>query len=217
MGQLTRFDINALAKNFSLSQYLETGTGEGISLIHAIACKSIKQLYSIEMDERMATAPKLHAAICEKAAADQSVSIIHGRSTEELLNVLPKLGSEPTLFFLDAHFPESDFFNLPYEKSVADYGHDSLPILTELGLISAFRRGATKDVLVIDDLFLFESGTFGFDKTDQKAATSIRRTIRSYDMFLGALGPVVALLFGHNRRTMRFYEDQGYLLILPSK
>jgi len=213
MGQLSRWQINRLS-TISFSNYVETGTGLGVSLSHAIAEKSIKCFYSIDNDLRFTHSPELRRLLESTLSADQNVQLLNCESDKGLLHVLPNLSKAATLFFLDAHFPHADFFNLPYRDSIVTYQHAALPLIRELSLISMFRSSIPNDLIIVDDLLLFENGDYEFDRTHPAGAQSIRDTLRKNHLYLdNCLEPIVRHIFGVNVTLERDYQHQGYLLI----
>jgi hypothetical protein len=217
MGQLTRFDLNPLVESFNLKNYVETGTGLGVSLCYAIQNKSFQHLFSIEIDEKLANSTSLHQNISLVQSTHQNVSVVNSNSLHGLRGLLQnKVDSSPTLFFLDAHFPGADFFDTTYGDSIDNSNTAGLPLLLELAEICISRNGAKNDVIIIDDLFLFDSGEFAFDREHPTHAESVRNVLRQRDMFLGgSFTTVLKLLFGPRRKFRRFYEHQGYMMIFP--
>jgi len=217
MGQLTRFDLNPLVETFNLKNYVETGTGLGVSLCYAIQNKSFQHLFSIEIDEKLANSTSLHQNISLVQSNHQNVSVVNSNSLHGLRGLLQnKVDSSPTLFFLDAHFPGADFFDTTYGDSIDNSNTAGLPLLLELAEICISRNGAKNDVIIIDDLFLFDSGEFAFDREHPTHAESVRTVLRQRDMFLGgSFSTVLKLLFGPRRKFRRFYEHQGYMMIFP--
>lgn len=217
MGQLNRFDINELVALFGIRNYLETGTGLGVSLLYALQSKAIDSFFSIEIDEKLANSVQLHHRIGTSRSLDQKVRVINSESVAALKAILNgELDQRPTLFFLDAHFPGADFFQLSYGDSVDQNSILSLPVILELAAISLARNGAKNDVIIIDDLFLFDSGEFAFDREHPDKAASVREVLRRRDMYLGgSFSTVLKLIFGQKRKIRRFYEHQGYVMVLP--
>jgi hypothetical protein len=217
MGQLTNFDLTSLIDDYCLKNYVETGTGMGISLSHALSYKSLDNLFSIEIDPQLANSRLLHQQISEAKSTTQTAKVLNSDSISGLRVLLQNVINEsPTLFFLDAHFPGSDFFSVPYGDSVDASSTAGIPLLLEMAEISNSRNSAKKDLIIIDDLFLFEDGEFAFGTEHPEKVQSIRSMLRERDLFLGDSFPaVLRLLFGPNRQFRRFYEHQGYLMILP--
>lgn len=217
MGQLTRFDLNPLVDTFNLKNYVETGTGLGVSLCHAIKNKSFNNLFSIEIEEKLANSELLHQSINSLKSFHQNVSVVNTNSLQGLRELLQNtVNNAPTLFFLDAHFPGADFFDTTYGDSIDNSNTAGLPLLLELAEICISRNGAKNDLIIIDDLFLFDSGEFAFDREHPTHADSVRNVLRQRDMFLGgSFTTVLKLLFGPRRKFRRFYEHQGYMMIFP--
>ena len=149
MGQLSAFDLDAAIEDGGLVNYVETGTGEGISL--AYAQHKFKDLHSIDID-----ADLIQAAL-NRFQGDGSIHLYVGLSRDMLPVVLGELSIEPTLFFLDAHFPGADFHKITYEESMARYQEDAFPLVEELKIITS-GRNTSRDVFIIDDFSLYEDG-----------------------------------------------------------
>jgi hypothetical protein len=213
MGQLSRWELDYL-KHSGFSNYVETGTGLGVSLCHAISDPRINQLYSIDSDKTLLERSSLRDSIAMRKRSEQNVTLLHSNSVIGLFEVLKKLDNSPTLFFLDAHFPLADFFGLDYKDSIVKFGAFALPLISELALIANFRKELRGDVLVIDDLILYERGQFEFDISHPKESRSIREVLRQLDVWLGdGFEPCLKQIFGSGIALERDYKHQGYLII----
>ena len=197
MGHVQAFNIPQLIADFNLDIYIETGTGIGDSLSHALK-HPFKHFYSIEMDKGL-----YDQAI--KLFQHPNLKIINGLSSNILPEILPKIASDTrVLFFLDAHFPEADFGNAPdrYRKSVSKYGKDALPLEEELRIIKNIRI-ENKDVIIIDDVWVYEDGPF------EGGNWSERPFVNSGDMSF------VGKIFDDTHFIKKFYRQQGYLFLTP--
>ena len=194
MGTLTRFDISGSR----CPVFIETGTGNGTSLRHVVDSADFSMAYSIEVHEMTAMRAKA------RFEADHKVEIIQGRSTDGLRVVFSKIpAGQDAFIFLDAHFPgevDPDFAG--YENMAP--GSESIPLAEELRLIAKLREGM-KDVIIVDDLNLFEEGDYENGNIDSGYA-NISAEDRNLD-FVGELFP------GHILERDR--RDEGYLIIRP--
>ena len=194
MGSLHTF----ILEDINCSVFFETGTGTGASLEYASDHKQFLRLYSVE----------IHQGTAEKAARyfanKPQVHVLNMDSLTALRQVLPTVAQEERiLFFLDAHFPGEaapDFAGyqapIPLETK--------LPLEQELELISR-TRGNCRDVILIDDLRIYENGPFEAGNTppEQETLDPARKNID----FVVRLFP--------NRELHRDYRDTGSLIIAP--
>jgi hypothetical protein len=125
-------------------------------------------------------------------------------SLDALRQVLPTVAQdERILFFLDAHFPgevETDFQG--YKAAIPL--ETKLPLEQELELIAQM-RGNCRDVILIDDLRIYENGPFEAGNTPE-AQENLDPARKNID-FAARLFP--------NRELHRDYRDTGYLIIAP--
>jgi tetratricopeptide (TPR) repeat protein len=152
MGSLTRFRFSPeFIERFPV--FVETGTGKGVSLSYAVDC-GFKTADSIEYDKRLCEAARKRF-VGEKY---DHVRIWHGNSAELLKTLLSRLPSrEGVCFWLDAHFPGSDYFGEAYD-SVADQSLRT-PLRDELEAISAARSDRNY-CIIVDDLRVYEDGDY---------------------------------------------------------
>ena len=194
MGSLHNFILEDIA----CSVFFETGTGTGASLEYASDHKQFRKLYSTE----------IHAPTAEKAAAyfaaKPHVTVLNLDSKTALRQVLPTIAkTERILFFLDAHFPgevASDFKGRTAPEDLAL----KLPLEQELELIRDL-RGDCRDVILIDDLRIYENGPF--EAGNLPAADENLSPAQKNIDFAARLFP--------NRELFRDYRNEGYLIIAP--
>ena len=194
MGTLRKYEL----KDAGCDVFFETGTGLGHSLKHALDNGKFKSLYSSE----------IHGPTALKAqklfSKNGSVEIINADSLTALKQVLVKIPLlTPILFFLDAHFPgevENDF---NYFSNVPN--NQSMPLKDELIFISSLRKDA-EDIVIIDDLKLYEDGSFangGIDKNFANIPESLRDLSFIYELY-------------PQKKIERDYQDDGYLIVKPN-
>lgn len=194
MGTLRKYEL----KGADCDVFFETGTGLGHSLKHALDNGKFKSLYSSE----------IHGPTALKAqnlfSKNSTVKIINADSLTALKQVLVKIPlSTPILFFLDAHFPGEVENNFNYSSNVPS--NQSMPLKDELTFISSLRKDA-EDIVIIDDLKLYEDGPFANGKIDVNFA-NIPESLRDLS-FIYELYP--------QKKIERDYQDDGYLIIKPN-
>lgn len=197
MGHLQAFDTQSLINNYNLHGYIETGTGIGDSLSYALTLP-FKKLYSIEYD------PRLYKGALEKFI-DPRLKIINNLSKHALPTILSEINKDdPYLFFLDAHFPEADFGTAPnrYQASFKKYGSDALPLETELNIIDIMRP-LYQDIILIDDVWIYEEGPFETGNWKEREKMSI-----------GTMD-FVSEIFKDQYVISKIYKQQGYLILTP--
>lgn len=196
MGTLARFNLQMIAQMHGLRHFVETGTAQGDGLALAAQVKEFASLHSIEIEL------ELSRAAVARFAHDQRINIWQGDSRERIADILNLLPEEPTLFWLDAHFPGA--------HSGADYAAEKdvkrrLPLEDELALIHA-RRANLRDVLLIDDARIYQPGPYG--SGDLPADwPPLAGVTRSLDFIRKAWNPTHGVVVD--------YADQGYVMVVP--
>ena len=195
-------DTNKMIKKFSLSNYVETGTGEGATLEYSMR-HSFETFHSIEIhneiyklaNEKFSKIARIYGRDC---------NIVHGNSYEELPEILDDLEGN-TFFFLDAHFPGADFKFNNYGDT-EDYD-TRLPLEKEIEVIIQ-NRDISNDVFVIDDLVIFEpeGGPYeGGPLTLEKKICPQNGLEFIYETFSKT----------HDIR--KSYKSQGFLILTPKQ
>jgi len=148
MGFLRDFNL----REYGCSVYVETGTGQGTTLSKAIPC--FDRCYSVDIDEN---------TVATARDRFQSAIIVHALSTIALEQWLQNdlSPNETVLFFLDAHFPGSDYSGVPYSVSAPN----AVPLEEELALIKKYRPNS-KDVIVCDDARIYTIANFEAGNTE---------------------------------------------------
>lgn len=196
MGTLARVGLIDLVRHHSLDTVVETGTGHGHSVIAALKVPELIDIRSIELDyETFHRAQVIFAA-------EPSVKLYHGDSVELLSDIAVDLNwlSRKVLWFLDAHFAGSGKLE-PQPMVVKDAATD-VPIEQEFQTLRDF-RDLDNDVIVIDDLCLFEYGPFDVDAPELREALKL---------------PPLTWLEDELRSTHsihRSYRDGGYFIARP--
>jgi hypothetical protein len=193
MGSLKRFDLNRIIKEYNTVNMFETGTFFGDGVAYALKAPFAK-IISVEIISEIAIRAK------SRFVNEEKVTIIEGDSVTALENVLPTIEGN-CLFWLDAHFPGADAGLTQYD-AVKDENM-RLPLENELTIIYKYRKNYP-DVLLIDDLRLFEEGNY---EKGAAPADTLPKFNRNLDL--------IAELFGKTHTQLKSYADEGYLLLLP--
>jgi len=193
MGTLRKYDL----QHTHCQVFFETGTGLGHSLKHALDNGNFSTLYSSE----------IHAPTADRASAlfapHPQVHIMHSDSTTALGSILRAVPpTSPIFFFLDAHFPGEVEVGYAYSGNIPN--GVTIPLQEELQIISQLRP-STMDVIVVDDLKLYEDGPFENGQISDNFA-NISPSWRSLD-FVHALFP--------DKTIEKSYLDDGYLILKP--
>lgn len=200
MGTLRFFNLQPLMETYGCRTLFETGTGTGDSLQFA-SYYAFDEIWSVEIHADIAAIAR------ERFASDPRVRILNEASESALARVLPTIGRDrPILFWLDAHFPGADF-------GLAGYGDERnpdlrLPLERELDLIARLRRPC-RDVILVDDLRIYEDGPFEMGNVPEFAQT-LPPDRRNIDFI--ACGPLTA-----THEVQKLYQHTGYALILPRR
>lgn len=195
MGSLSRFDLSRIIKEYKTTNLFETGTFWGDGVACALQ-HSFNKIVSVEIIPEIATKAK------SRFADNEKVEIIEADSITALEKQLPLLKGN-TVFWLDAHFPGAD-------AKLADYasGDDMpfrLPLIKEVAIISEYRK-KYRDVLILDDLRIYEDGPY---QNGLVPPSAMPRGERNIDF--------VYHYFEATHYIFKSFLDEGYLLLFPKK
>lgn len=200
MGTLSRLGLPGLVRAHGLNTLVETGTGHGHSLLAALQVPELVDIRSIEIDHETYHRNRV------VFATEPRVRLYWGDSTDLLEEIAVELDAldRRVLWFLDAHFPGSGRLD-PLPMTVAEQSPAMLvPIAGEVSVIRE-HRDLSGDVIVVDDLCLFEPGNYETDAAELRAALA----------FQGGLAWLDDLL-KETHRCERILRDGGYLVALPT-
>lgn len=195
MGSLSRFDLNRIIEEYKTLNLFETGTFWGDGVAYASQFQ-FNKIISAEIIPEIAAKAKF------RFIADDKIEIIESDSIAALKKRLPHLKGN-TVFWLDAHFPGAD-------ARLADYSSENdeefrLPLNKELAVISAYRKNF-QDVLILDDLRIYEDGNFQNGPVPPKAMPKGKRSLR-----------FVYEYFSKTHYIFKSYLDEGYILLFPKR
>ena len=206
MGNINIFNLNELIEKNNASVFIETGTLYGDGITHALKF-GFKKIISIEI------IPEVAENARQKFKDHSNVEIITGHSTDVLKSILPNI-KENIVFWLDAHFPGCDANIKTYDEiKKLDYSHN-LPLEDELNLISE-RVLNYKDVLICDDLWIYEDVTKG-KLTDFNTHCKLHNhNIRLEEINQGKDLSILYRKFGNTHEFKKVYREQGFVIVYP--
>lgn len=198
MGSLRFFNLQPLMERYGCRTLFETGTGMGEGVRYA-AFYHFERIWSVEIH------PDIAATARERFAGDGRIEILNATSEEALARVLPGVDrSAPMLFWLDAHFPGADFGLASYRDEPDR--HLRLPLERELDLIARLRRPC-RDVILIDDLRIYEDGPYEMGTMPEFAQT-LPPELRN-------IAFVERSPWRETHTLERFHQHTGYLALAP--
>jgi len=185
MGELNQHDLSC----FGCNVFIETGTGKAVGTSYACTFPQFRELHTIEI------MPQLHE-YSKSTINDPRLTFHLGNSVDTIKAILPKLDkNDRVLFWLDAHFPGADYQLAPYK-----YDAESMPLNIELQTICG-ERDTRNDTFIIDDLRLYEEGSYELGS----ATLPLKKS---------GIGFIEELL-GKSHSIKRDYRHQGFLILTP--
>lgn len=201
MGDIKIFDINDIKTKFNLKTFFETGTLYGDTVDYYK--NTFEQLFTVEIDKDLAT------SAIQRFKSTSNINVYWGSSVQGLKDLLPTISTN-ILFWLDAHFPGADAHKVSYD---AEKDQDTrLPLEKELHTILELRP-ENKDVIIIDDLWLYEDGPFEWGSFDNHMK-SIGSTVTRESLGVKNSDFIYDLIKGRYEYK-KDYHHQGYLIIYP--
>ena len=189
MGSLNNFNdtcinLSKLKNEFNLNVFVETGCFRGNTLRYMTKF-NFEKMYSCDIDIEMINQ-------CRSIALN--LELFHLNSIEFLEQLLPRLEQDRVLFYLDAHLPEHDKNN--GQKLVET--PLNFPLEKEIEIIYKYRSNK-RDVIVCDDLRIYEDGPFeGGNWTERHRFTGLD----------------LSFLERYNYQVTKFYSQEGYILLV---
>lgn len=202
MGDIKIYDIGEIIDRCKSKFFVETGTLLGDAVEHVRQYK-FNKIISFEIIEELADKAK------ERFKDDSRVDIVLGDSSKVLPEALDSL-KDNTIFWLDAHFPGADIGINNYTDEIET--DTNLPLEKEIRAI-AKRIGKYKDVLIIDDLWIYEDGDWEWGTFDNHMSKH-GHTVKRSDL-CGGDTSFIRDLFSetHNIKVINRY--QGSLVLIP--
>jgi hypothetical protein len=194
MGFIHQFDLSRIIREYTIRYFFETGTWKGDAVAFALQFPFDK-IISAEIVPGIAREASL------RFQGESKVKICEASSTSALLSELPFLKGN-CLFWLDAHFPGADAGLEGYDAMPEE--EIRLPLEQELAVIHHLRQHF-RDVIIVDDLRVYEDGPF---ENGAAPADTLPRNSRNLEF--------VHRLFGATHTQLRSYKNEGYLLLIPA-
>ncbi len=200
MGQVNQaIKVDKVIKNFNIKNFIETGTGLGESLGNVLELDEGKSLniYSIELMDQ------LYNIVKEKFKFVKNLNLIKGYSHEEIGKLMEVVSDEPTIFWHDAHFPGADFKidGATYTSEKDDTKR--IPLESELRNVIASGRDVSKDVFVLDDLWVYKEGPYQAGNWEFRSQAGADNIDFVYE------------LFDETHIIIESYIAQGFLILFP--
>ena len=136
MGDIKIYDLKTAIKKCNIEYFVETGTLRGDAIDYMLQFNSLKKLISFEIVEQLAR------EATDRFKGDERVEIVFGDSSKEIENKLKEIKGN-AIFWLDAHFPGSDYQGLAYDSEKDE--EKRIPLQVELKIISE-NRDISKDI-----------------------------------------------------------------------
>lgn len=193
MGRLSRFDLSRIIKEYKSDNFFETGTFWGDGVAYALQ-SPFKKVYSVEIIGEIVDKAR------KRFEGNNKVEILHNDSISALEQMSSQIKGN-TVFWLDAHFPGADAGLTPYDSENNE--EFRLPLERELEVIAAARK-KYHDVLILDDLRIYEDGPY---QNGNVPADALPKGNRSLDF--------VYRCFGKTHYVFKSYLDEGYILLFP--
>ena len=191
MGSLAGFNqkcknISWIKDKFNQNTFVETGCFQGSSLEYAFNL-GYEKVYSCDVNLNLVN----H---CKQRFKDKNINLYHLDSSDFLKEIMPLLPKQSVLFFLDAHL--CGWYS--GGPMTTDFAHDvNFPLEKELDIIFN-KRAEFDDIIVCDDLRMYEDGPFeGGSWPDRLNVSSALST---------------DFLYKYNKKVSKFYADEGYIL-----
>ena len=194
MGSMLRFDLAETIARYGLEAFVETGTARGDSLAWVARNEGLKHLWSCEIEPLLAA-----GAIC-RLNEDTRISIFRMDSAL-FMDLVTRAALGPTLYWLDAHYPGAGFGLAAYDAGF--HPEVALPLGRELACIKAHRAG--RDVIVVDDLRIYETGDYEDGPLPDDTPGDPRPGGADW----------IRAMFAETHEAKTILRDQGYLLLVP--
>jgi hypothetical protein len=193
MGFINQFNLSRIIRDYSINYFFETGTWKGDAVAYALQFP-FEKIISAEI------IPAIADVAISRFQQEPRVKIVNANSTDALFAELPTLDGN-CLFWLDAHFPGADAGLAQYD-AIQDEDI-RLPLEHELTIIHDLRKNY-QDVLIIDDLRVYEDGPFENGNAPADTLPGVNRDLQFIDR-----------LFGKSHLKMKTYRLEGSILLFP--
>jgi hypothetical protein len=184
--------LEILVEKFNLKNFVESGCGDGSSMNVVYQADLFDNYYGIELET------SFHEQLVSRFP--NKTKFYNGYSKDEMPKVIGELSEEPTLFWLDAHFPGSDYGGKEYDSEKDD--DKRIPLKVELEVISK-NRDISNDVFIMDDLRVYKDGPY------ESGPWPHRKSAGASDC------DFIEELIGDTHILIEHHRDQGYMICYP--
>ena len=195
--------LNPVFEDFGIKQYVETGTG---GILDSHGENSLLQVSQLDDPDLRMHSIEILQRIYDEAVKyfDNNSNVImhHRNSHEELPKVIEELSEDPALFLFDAHFPDSYRDNMNREIINDDPDYIKIPLEGELRILSE-KRDISKDIIVIDDIRIYQDGPYENGNFENKKEHG------------GENLDFVEELLDETHVIVESYLQEGYLICFP--
>ena len=196
MGTITAHNITDIITQYGIKTFIETGTGHGAAVKFCVQFP-FEDLHTVEIDQIT-----YDENIKPIEGFDPRVKFYLDNSANFLTKLLTELPKEkPILFFLDAHYPGC-WYRLATQLETEKDLKLRIPLENEGNIIASLRPEG-KDVIIIDDLRIYEDGPYEDGNWVDRAAVGADNIQFMFDTF------------GKTHNVTRDFRHQGYLVITP--
>ncbi len=193
MGELKHFNLNDYIQKYNIEYLIETGTYHGDAVEYALKFK-FKKIYSVELLKEN------YEFSVNRFKNNEKIVLFNNTSRNGLLEILIKYEIGNCIYWLDAHLP--NFYNKFFGKNYKEEKDILIPLEEELKVIVA-NKDVSKDVFIMDDLRIYETGKFQAGNWND----AINAGVGGIDFIYN--------LLGKTHDIQKIYDDHGYILCTP--
>ena len=183
-------------RKYGLTTFVETGSYLGDSIAYAIA-SGFKNIHSCDIG------PMYHK-ICTDRFPDKN--IVLADSITFLSGLLINM-EEPSLFWLDAHYPAwFHLMTLEQETPLTRF-----PLFKEMELVKTLKKGYEKDVIICDDIRVLRSP----DNPMYNTADNINTNTAAGDLYVDTDYKAFMNFFADTHDTTLVMQREGSMIFTP--
>lgn len=200
MGAFHRFDPTEWINKYNIENYVETGFGDLTSFKYSLLFP-FEKWYGVDLDKDWFDQAQW--------LSSENVIFENDYSTNALKKWCNSFGGN-TLYYLDSHFPFSDYKGLSYSESISKYKEQSLPLKDELKIIVS-NRDISGDIFILDDFYIYE----GDDMTEWSRNNPFKYRELAKELNINLSSKFVYDKLDKTHNIEVDTRDQGYLIALP--
>ena len=211
MGNLQRFDIKEAVHKKDIKYFMETGTlhGDALEFVDGLGCETLEELHSVELLD------ELYEGCVKRFEGRDNIHLHKGMSVDVLKEILSSDALDGnTFFWLDAHYPGADIGKELYIQEGKEE-KEVLPLEQELRVISELRGDKYDDIIICDDLWIYEDGEYGCHAKTLDKHMELYCNGETKEQIGRPNADFVEELFGKTHNIEKNKLDQGYIIITP--